>query len=626
MDRSNNRLPKRERVPLKRRLTPVSRGESLETLRGFVFEVCAEINSPRSLAVWILLREEEYQQLVTLAIDPSMYDSADSFADDYLVTKLLSKFEDFRHEALQPKQAALQAFADFENQCKSTNQRFRQLAEDPSQWDPLLKGIFLEAKRKISRVLGSARLDEIALLFGWGPGATTSTSGDHTSAYVKFLSELDVTSNCLMMGWACINSTPSWVRAQLKTAPFDGEEASVIHRAFNIVRGNEILLVPKSAKTDRVIAKEPTVNSYLQRGFGQYIRRRLRSHAGIDLNDQSINQRLAREGSITGTLATIDLKGASDTVSTELVRYLLPNRWFTLLDLCRSKQGHHPDGSWIHYEKFSSMGNTYTFELESLIFWALTQSVVDIAGGDSTVSVYGDDLIVPTAHYEQVARTLSFAGFTINEDKSFHSGPFRESCGADYYLGIQVRPLFIKESVSNVEDLYKLANGIRRYACRRDSRHDGGARFHRAWASVYDRCPSDLALPIPDGVGDGGFVSSWDEAAPSVRRSGRGWSGYQFDSIVRIPVQREMKCSAAATAASLYAMGVSPSEIRGPDTREPAIWPGTGQWDTSAALGTHTLRRTTLPRRVRQYVLYWPDVKPWLDVGRSFGAFRPPRI
>lgn len=607
---SDNRPSKRHlvRVPLRHRLSPVSRAVSFETLRSFTFELCKSIDTPRSLAVWILLREKEYSQLVSLECNPLNYMNAQSFADDYVVSKMLSKYPDFSHEDLDPEKAAMEKFHEFERLCKDTNRRFRNLREDPSQWDPPMKGIFLEAKRKIARVLGDVDLNVIEQLAGWGPGATTSTSGNQTSAYIKFSSELDITENAFIIGRACVNSTSAWVRAQCGTIPFIDGPACIADRAFRVVRGNEVVLVPKNAKTHRVIAKEPTVNSYLQKGIGSYIRSRLRNVARIDLKDQSVNQRLAKEGSITGALCTIDLSGASDSISYELVQTLLPEKWFSLLRSVRSFQGRLPDGSWIPYHKFSSMGNAYTFELESLIFWALLSSVLELRGGEQTLNVYGDDLVVPVEHFESVCEVINFSGFRVNEQKSFSSGPFRESCGKDYFFGLDVRPFFIKKKLANVESLYQLANSVRRYAHSRNFNYGCDYRFRTAWTYLFERCPPDLRFRIPEGIGDGGFVSNWDEASP--RRPKWGWSGWSVTAITRVSVKRDMQDPAAAFAATVSVMRSSSENWW--DPRRSVSFTDKQLLDSGTPLlGFHNLRIVTTPVLARIHVFDWREFGPW---------------
>jgi len=592
------------------------------------------IDTPRSLAAHILMKYGEYAQLVSMEIDPSSYISIEKFRYDYLATKFLSKFPDFSHEKLDPKGEALVAFLKYEDACKATNRKILELREDPSKRDPLMWGVLTLAKRKIARVLGRVDLDAIAEHFGWGPGATTSASGSHTSAYIKFAKRLDVTSNALMMGLCCVNSTPSWVNCQLQTDEYPSVSAHVLPSAFNIVRGNEIVFVPKNAKTHRIIAKEPHVNSYLQKGFGHYIRERLRTVARIDLKDQTRNQRLAKEGSLTGLLATIDLSGASDTISHELVRLLLPDEWFSLLDQIRSKQGFlREQGTWVYYHKFSSMGNACTFELESLIFWALCSAVLEINGGEQTLNVYGDDIIVPVEHYESVANVISYVGFSVNKTKSFASGPFRESCGKDYFLGTDVRPIFLKESISNAEQLLKLANSVRRYSYRSLNGYGCDARFHTVWLHVISKLPKAIReLRIPEGFGDIGLVSNFDESTPSLVRPKRdeaGWQGFIFRGIVRHPVKREMRDRHAGYTATLFGQG-SAQHQRNLDlglgdeyARRPARHLASSDTlsrvnqlvvgrERLPLLGSHDLRKRTYPTVSRIHTLRWCDLGPWL--------------
>jgi len=232
---------------------------------------------------------------------------------------------------------------------------------------------------------------------------------------------------------------------------------------FKIVPGNKLDYVPKNYKSDRTIAKEPSMNMFIQKGFGSVIRKRLK-RKGINLNDQSTNQFLAGLGSVTGSLATIDLSMASDCVSVELVRFLLPRDWFDGLDACRSKSGVDESGRIVTYQKFSSMGNGFTFELESLIFWAIVSSVCDIRYtgiGRESISVYGDDIICPSAAARDVLRVLAVCGFEANLDKTFYEGPFRESCGKHYHNGHDVTPFYWKKSINDLHSLVVLHNRVR---------------------------------------------------------------------------------------------------------------------------------------------------------------------
>lgn len=600
---------------LKRRLEPVSRAESERTLMSVSHALFEGIDTPRALTAYLLLKNKEYAQLVNLEVDPNRYDSANKFADDYLASKYLSKYPDFTHVDLDPKGAALKSFFEYEELCKGTNEKFRALDLDPSKWDPSMRGILLLARRKIKSVLGTPNLNRIAESFGWGPGATSVARGHHTSAYIKYAQRLDVTRNALVMGKCCVNSTPSWVNCQLQTDEFPSVNASLTDDAFHIVPGNEIVFVPKNAKTHRIIAKEPHVNSYLQKGFGSYIRHRLLVAASIDLKDQTVNQQLAKDGSLSGDLATIDLSGASDTISYELVKFLLPGSWFSLLRQMRSELGYlREQNTWHHYYKFSSMGNAYTFELESLIFWALCKACLEVNGGAQTLNVYGDDIIVPTEHYEAVVKVINFVGFKVNEKKSYSSGRFRESCGKDYFDGIDVRPIFQKETISNVESLYRVANGIRRYAHRRNSCYGCDRRFRAAWHTAVDLLPQCFRdIKIPDGFGDVGLVVNFDEAAPPLAGESKryaGWEGYTFKGITRHPVKRVMRDRHAAYVTYLSATGgFSSTDITRKNFLEALSMLNRGE--RSPLLGHHDLRKMTYPKMTRIHTHGWCDLGPW---------------
>jgi len=272
--------------------------------------------------------------------------------------------------------------------------------------------------------------------------------------------------------------------------------------------------VPKSAKTDRPIVVEPWLNSILQLGIGDYIARRLRRF-GVDIRDQTRNQNLARLGSITGALATLDLSSASDSVSTGLVEHLLSPEWFELLCTARSGTVLY-QGQVRRLEKISSMGNGFTFPLETLIFWAVTTA---ICGDVPEVSVYGDDIICPSAQAEEVMRTLFVLGFDVNREKSFWSGPFRESCGADYLSGIDVRPIFIEGPLSG-HDAFRMHN----FYVRRG--------LYDFAALILSKIAPHIALTGPDGYGDGHLLrDDWEVNRPHWMRT-RGFGGATFDTWV----------------------------------------------------------------------------------------------
>jgi hypothetical protein len=248
---------------------------------------------------------------------------------------------------------------------------------------------------------------------------------------------------------------------------------------------------------------------------------------GVDIRDQTRNQRLAASGSLTGALATLDLSSASDTISREIVFELLPLDWAIYLARARTQEVLLPNGAVLSQEKFSSMGNGFTFPLETLIFWGLAAAC---CRSDSDVSVYGDDIIVPTEHFEYLTEVLVACGFVVNTKKSYASGPFRESCGKDYIMGIDVRPYYPRGWMST-QSLFVLHNF---YVRRGDT--DRAQR-------VRNRIHPSLVLYGPDGYGDGHLLG--DHPKRKLRRyDNRGFGGYFFDTYVtgnprdKVPLQK----------------------------------------------------------------------------------------
>jgi hypothetical protein len=235
---------------------------------------------------------------------------------------------------------------------------------------------------------------------------------------------------------------------------------------LNVVPGNKITFVPKSYETHRTIAIEPTMNLYLQLGVDGFFRSRLKRWS-IDLDQQLKNRRLALRGSIADgvdSLVTLDLSMASDTISTSLCRHLLPLEWYDYLMKLRSPFG-DLDGKSIHYEKISSMGNGYTFALESLIFGALVYGAIKAMQGTvnmEDIAIFGDDIIVPKSTVSTVISVLKKAGFQLNIDKSFLKGPCRESCGADWFKGRPMRPVFLRKQPEHVKELFNDYNRLKR--------------------------------------------------------------------------------------------------------------------------------------------------------------------
>jgi hypothetical protein len=367
--------------------------------------------------------------------------------------------------------------------------------------------IWNRARRKVHAVLGRFPWEQFPRACGFGPGASTSLRRRLSSHQNKWELSTHITEPALPYYDAFRN----WSGIALP------DELSV-------VAGNRVTTVPKSYKTRRVIAVEPDWNSFLQKGVGALIRRRLQ-RVGLLLPDaQFHNRRLAQEGSITGRLATLDLKSASDMVSMGLCEALLPSCWLKVIYDLRSPMGVMPSGEVITYEKVSSMGNGCTFELETLLFWALVWASSDRDDRD-VVSVYGDDVICRHGAVPVVINTLAEAGLETNPDKSFWSGDFRESCGGHYFRGFDVTPFYVRQNPRSLLDLIVLHNAIEAWLER-----VGNPDFD-PFQGVKKRIRSAVPRQFwgPRGV-DGVLWSEWDQTRP---RWNKDFQSYRMLRLVR---------------------------------------------------------------------------------------------
>jgi hypothetical protein len=257
----------------------------------------------------------------------------------------------------------------------------------------------------------------------------------------------------------------------------------------------KVISVPKTQKTPRIIAIEPTAMQYAQQSVMELILaaievgdplskrdRWFHFHLSkmIGFKDQTPNQRMACEGSFSGELATLDLSEASDRVSYQLVMDMLRD-WPHLreaVSACRSTKADVPGHGVIPLAKFASMGSALCFPMEAMVFLTLiflgiedalnTQlGLKEIKSLSDQVRVYGDDIIVPVEYVRHVISSLERFGAKVNERKSFWTGKFRESCGKEYYDGqdvsiVKVRQLFptSRANATGIISLVSLRNQL----------------------------------------------------------------------------------------------------------------------------------------------------------------------
>jgi hypothetical protein len=364
----------------------------------------------------------------------------DSFLKKYASTKTGTTPEQ--------DQAALEKFLKCNVHCRDYTVRCN------SSWEEELYGTFKTELYNFFYPRGNPLLESLDQIFDHGrngPGAAIGSS--HGSNYSKLWASRLTTSSLLL---------EKHFRQRLRHYPrWDAAEnfrQSTIGDPY-IVNSSRLSFVPKNDKISRTTCTEPVLNMYYQLGIGDLLRSRLAQVFGIVLETQpDVNRDLAKVGSIDGSISTIDLESASDTISLNLLKDCFPREQLAWFLACRSKftliRGEEHELHMV-----SSMGNGFTFQLQTAIFACAVRAVYRTMGIWKRVSVFGDDIICVKQAYPRLVQFLTFLGFKVNAQKSFSEGPFRESCGHDCFKGRNVRGVYVK-ALSNPAQIYVAINRL----------------------------------------------------------------------------------------------------------------------------------------------------------------------
>lgn len=300
--------------------------------------------------------------------------------------------------------------------------------------------------------------------YRFGPGASNGVEGTGT------VEKIDKNMT------ATVHAEPFVKLLRRSNTYYGAHDCPSSNWGITSVEGSRLTTVLKNETSVRTIAIEGSGNMALQLGAGREIEEALRC-IGLDITDrQPINQAMARLGSLTGLICTIDLKKASDMILIELIRRTWPEQWFNFMMKIRSEFTTLPKGEQIKLNMMSTMGNGFTFPMMTLTIVALIYAMRRQHGAPpvhirkwrmdwSSTSVFGDDIIIPTYEYAELTQLLNDAGFIVNHDKSYASGFFRESCGGDYYKGYNVTPFYVK-TLTRPADIYVAINQLLRWAAR----------------------------------------------------------------------------------------------------------------------------------------------------------------
>jgi hypothetical protein len=350
-------------------------------------------------------------------------------------------------------------------------------------------------------IVGGMNLGNGANIGSYGTDFLSKVGTSRLSATSQELHDLYVQAISPNPTWSSVEST----RSQ--------------HRAKVIVRGSRLSFVPKTTEISRTICTEPILNMLFQKGIAEVMTRRLEETSGISLSTQPRkNQKLAQLGSLTGDFGTVDLSSASDSMSIGVVNEFFPSHVARWLERTRSPLTVLPDGSEVELHMVSSMGNAFTFPLQTLFFTSLVYGVYKVLDipirrpskrSLGNFAVFGDDIIVVRQAYGLLCRILYLCGFSVNVDKSFNDGLFRESCGRDFYRGYDVRGVYIK-SLNDVCDKYSAINRLNVWSAKHR------VSLPRVVSFLIKGC---RFLPIPLDEQDISGIKVFESHLRKVRRS-----------------------------------------------------------------------------------------------------------
>lgn len=490
----------------------------MQQLFDMVEALALTLNTVAGDAMAKAIRDRDWKGLDR--VDPPWDTTPEDFWQHQQIKDLLLKVEGLPGAPSRDEleKSCLSEFYRCEAKNKLTNARLKVLSL-PSHLlgdgDRRLKEFLLKVKKDIAALLGPLP-DIQELRSRFGPGATFCRRFPANSTAEKLSHAPSYTLGAwpYLLDWI----GTAWGKAVYRVSDSVWPGGVTANRYVGKsqtperVRGNRWTSVEKNSFKRRGICVEPALNVYYQLGYGSFLRNRLKRKWGLDLqHGQEVHRRMAREGSLFGHLVTIDLTSASDLIAYELVKLLLPSGWFSVLCGLRSPFT-RVNGKWIRLEKFSSMGNGFTFELETLIFHGLVRGLlrekwpsvepVDFLKGE-LAGQYGDDCVVPKEIADDVLGLFGLCGFEVNSRKTYTDGPFRESCGGDYLNGVDVRTFKLSEFPDEPQKWISFANGLWSVA-NPNNHHDSRLVFFRR---LHRYCLGNLPSHIrrlkgPEHLGD----------------------------------------------------------------------------------------------------------------------------
>lgn len=298
------------------------------------------------------------------------------------------------------------------------------------------------ARALVARVTGA--VDPYRITPKHGPGAVATGEKAHQKAHFKRVYR-KLEEHYPFTEWMCFSlSHVADTVGQIQNLSVEDESVS------------KTIPVNKDSRGPRIISAEPLEIQWIQQGLGAALQRSIErcsiTRGHVNFTDQTVNQRLALLGSLGHPWVTLDMKEASDRVSSDLVKSLFADHpeLLSCMFACRSGVTELPNGKKVTLNKFASMGSRLCFPVEALVFYALivgslvVHKKYSMRQAAKRVYVYGDDIVMRVEDYDVALQCLPSVGLKFNVDKCCTHGFFRESCGVDAFLGVNVTPVRLR--------------------------------------------------------------------------------------------------------------------------------------------------------------------------------------
>jgi hypothetical protein len=241
-----------------------------------------------------LIEGKDVAALATLDLDYSRFSNAADVYGARSCLALFTKCDDF-DLGIDKAAVAFAKFVECETSCREANWRLSRSNEPYLRHgyirDGLDKRVFdviTMASDIVRRIIGETPplVDDLPLAFG--PGAS-STVKKYTSARWKLSAKPACSANMASSVVDVLATMPHYCELHnCRPEPRSPYESVFWEYGYKnqkeenfwtvevAIEPGKLMFVPKNAKTDRSIIVEPTLNSYLQKGYGTHLKQKLK--------------------------------------------------------------------------------------------------------------------------------------------------------------------------------------------------------------------------------------------------------------------------------------------------------------------------------------------------------------